>query len=44
MLDHPHILKVFEFYNDSKYFYVITELCNDGDLFNYFIDNESLTE
>jgi len=26
-LDHPNILKIYEFYEDSKYLYIITELC-----------------
>lgn len=26
-LDHPHILKLFEFYQDDKSYYIIIELC-----------------
>lgn len=26
-LDHPNILKIYEFYEDKRYLYIITELC-----------------
>ena len=31
-LDHPHIIKIFEFYNYNKNYYIINEFCNEGDL------------
>ena len=31
-LEHPHIIKVFEFYNYDKHYYIINEFCNEGDL------------
>ena len=31
-LEHPHIIKVFEFYNYDKNYYIINEFCNEGDL------------
>lgn len=33
-LDHPSILKIYEFYQQEKYFYLITEFCENGDLFD----------
>ena len=33
-LDHPNIIKLFEVYEDSKYFYLINEICNGGELLN----------
>lgn len=33
-LDHPNILKLYELYEDSKHFYLITELCTGGELFD----------
>ena len=33
-LDHPNILKIYEFYYDSKNYYIITELCKGGELFD----------
>ena len=31
-LDHPHIIKIYEFYNYKGNFYIINEFCNEGDL------------
>lgn len=36
-LDHPNILKVYEFYEDFHNFYIITELCTGGELFEKII-------
>lgn len=33
-MDHPNIIKVFEFFNDEKNFYIVKEFFNEGDLFN----------
>ncbi len=33
-LDHPNIVRVFEYYQDSKYFYLVTEFFNGGELFD----------
>ena len=32
-LDHPNIIKIFEFYEDDRFFYIVTELCTGGELF-----------
>lgn len=32
--DHPHIVKLYEFYSDDKYFYLVTELIEGGELFD----------
>ena len=32
-MDHPNIIKIFEFYIDKENYYLITEYCNGGDLF-----------
>ena len=37
-LEHPHIIKLFEFYTFKKNYYLINEFCTDGDL------SEKLTE
>lgn len=31
-LDHPLIIKIFEFYSDENNYYLITEYCSEGDL------------
>lgn len=43
-LDHPHILKLYEFYQDAKCYYIIMELCSGGELFDQIIDKGSFTE
>ena len=32
LLDHPNIMKIYEFYEDSDNFYILSEFCNEGDL------------
>ena len=32
-LDHPHIVKLFELFQDNKNYYLVTELLSGGDLF-----------
>ena len=32
-LDHPNILKFYEYYEDLKRYYVVTELCSGGELY-----------
>ena len=36
-LDHPKILKVIDFYSTLKKYYIITEYCHEGELFNEII-------
>ena len=31
-LEHPYIMKLYEFYSDDEFFYLINEFCNEGDL------------
>ena len=33
-MDHPNIVKIFEFFSTSKAYILITEKCNEGELFN----------
>ncbi len=32
-LDHPNILKMYEFFEDEKRYYLVTELCGGGELY-----------
>ena len=34
-LDHPNIVKIFEFYDDEENYYIITEFCKYGELYRY---------
>lgn len=33
-IDHPHILKIYEVFEDEIYYYLVTEMCTGGELFS----------
>ena len=33
-LDHPNVLKIFEYFEDDRYYYIVMEHCREGDLFD----------
>ena len=37
-LDHPNILKMYELYEDDKRYYIVTEKCDGGELFDNLMD------
>jgi calcium-dependent protein kinase len=43
-MDHPNIVKISEFYNTPDGYYLITEFCNDGELFNEIFDHAPFSE
>ena len=43
-LDHPNILKLYEFYQDAKSYFIIIELCTGGELFDKIIEQGSISE
>lgn len=43
-MDHPNILKIIEWYQDSTYLYVIMEMCTGGELFDKIIELNSFNE
>ena len=43
-LDHPHILKLYEYFEDAKNVYLITEMCTGGELFDKIIEKEYFEE
>ena len=43
-LDHPNILKVLEFYQNEKYFFIVTEYLEGGELFDRIMECQSFTE
>ncbi len=43
-LIHPNIMQIFEFYEDKKNFYIITEICDGGELFDQIVKKGSFTE
>ena len=34
-MDHPHILKVYEYFEEEHCYHLVTELCEGGDMFEY---------
>ena len=43
-LDHPNILKLYEFYQDDKNYYLITEFCAGGELYDRIINSGFFSE
>lgn len=43
-LDHPNIIKIYEFYQDDDNFYLITEYCSGGELYDRIIAMKSFSE
>ena len=44
ILDHPNIMKMYEFYEDSKNYHLCTEYCSGGELFDYIVSKKNLNE
>ena len=36
MVEHPSLIRTFELLSDDKNFYIVTELAQHGDLFNFY--------
>jgi calcium-dependent protein kinase len=43
-LSHPNIIRVYEIYEDKANFYIVTELCKGGELFEICENRGLLTE
>ena len=43
-LDHPNVLKIFEFYSDKNSYSIVTELCSGGELFQEIVDKGPFNE
>lgn len=37
-LDHPNIIKLYEFFQDEKRYFLVTEYCSGGELFDKISD------
>ena len=43
-LDHPNIIKLYEVYETEKTIYLVTEVCEGGELFYLIVEKKFLTE
>ena len=43
-LDHPNIVKLFELFQDAKFYYMITEYCEGGERFDRIQETSTFTE
>jgi calcium-dependent protein kinase len=38
-MDHPCIVSIHEYYEGKNQFYIVTDLCHGGELFDYIVEN-----
>lgn len=43
-MDHPNIVKMYEFLEDEKRIYIVTEICKGGELFDEILNRSKFTE
>lgn len=43
-VDHPNIIKLFDCYYDSNYYYIVEEFCHGGDLYEYIRKQKFFSE
>ncbi|CAG9323811.1 unnamed protein product [Blepharisma stoltei] len=43
-LDHPNIVRIYEYFEDSKRLYIIMEFCKGGELFDEIIKRQTFSE
>lgn len=43
-LDHPNIVKFYEFFEENNYYHIVTEYIDGGELFDYIIKSKLLSE
>ena len=43
-LNHPNIIKIYKILEDDKFYLVVMEYCEEGELFNYIVKKDRLSE
>ena len=44
VVDHPNIVKLYEFFEDDENFYIIQEFCSGGQLFETILKKKTFSE
>eukprot|EP00927_Polykrikos_kofoidii_P009268 TRINITY_DN13859_c0_g2_i1.p1 TRINITY_DN13859_c0_g2~~TRINITY_DN13859_c0_g2_i1.p1 ORF type:complete len:1004 (+),score=219.85 TRINITY_DN13859_c0_g2_i1:51-3062(+) len=44
MVDHPHLVKLYEIFEDDDYIYLVVELCTGGNLFNVVDEQGAMSD
>lgn len=44
VVDHPNIVKLYEFFEDDENFYIIQECCSGGQLFEAILKKKTFSE
>lgn len=43
-LDHPNVIKLYESFEDEENVYLVQEFCDGGELFDYIVEKDTLSE
>jgi calcium-dependent protein kinase len=43
-IDHPNIVRLYDFFDEDYFFHIVTEFCSGGELFETIVKNGRLTE
>ena len=43
-MDHPNIIRAYEFYQDDQFFYIVTDYCQGGELFDRILIEKNFSE
>ena len=43
-LDHPNVIKLYEYFEDKKHVHLVCEMCTGGELFDHIIAEECFSE
>ena len=43
-IDHPHVVKIYEVVEDSKNYHIVTELLSGGELLDFMLNQDTITE
>jgi len=41
---HPNVMRIYELLNDDKFFFVVSEFMKHGELYDFIVKREGITE